>query len=197
MRVIADTREQRPFPFAKYEAQVERAALPTADYSLPGFEDRVGIERKELGDLVGCLMGPNRERFEHELRRLSAYDLKAVVVEASMRDVADGLYRSEMKPHAVLQSVLTFQVRYAVPFLFCGDRAGAEYTTFWLLAKYAREIEERMKALTKAQAKTMMEPRPKARRLFPDADLGRKKDHGRADALLLAWWARRQGIGSG
>ena len=30
-----------------------------------------------------------------------------------------------------------------------------------------------------------------ARRLFPDADLGRKKDHGRADALLLAWWARR------
>ena len=36
-----------------------------------------------------------------------------------------------------------------------------------------------------------------ARRLFPHADLGRKKDHGRADALLLAWWARRQGIGSG
>ena len=36
-----------------------------------------------------------------------------------------------------------------------------------------------------------------ARRLFPDAALSRKKDHGRADALLLAWWARRQGIGSG
>ena len=32
-----------------------------------------------------------------------------------------------------------------------------------------------------------------ARRLFPDVDLSRKKDHGRADALLLAWWARRQG----
>lgn len=32
-----------------------------------------------------------------------------------------------------------------------------------------------------------------ARRLFPDADLSRKKDHGRADALLLAWWARKQG----
>ncbi|MGE4194625.1 MAG: ERCC4 domain-containing protein [Pseudodesulfovibrio sp.] len=152
MRIIADTREQRVFSFTKYEAEVERATLPTADYSLPGFEDRVGIERKELGDLVSCLMGANRERFEKELRRLSTYELKAVVVEASMRDVADGLYRSEMKPHAVLQSVLTFQVRFAVPFIWCGDRAGAEYTTFWLLAKYAREIEERMKALTKAQA---------------------------------------------
>jgi hypothetical protein len=29
-----------------------------------------------------------------------------------------------------------------------------------------------------------------ARRLFPNAELGRKKDHGRSDALLLAWWAR-------
>ncbi len=158
MKIVVDSREQRPFPFTRYEADVERAALPTADYSLPGFEDRVGIERKELGDLVGCLMGANRERFEKELRRLSAYDLKAVVVEASMRDVADGFYRSEMKPHAVLQSVLAFQVRYAVPFLWCGDRAGAEYTTFWLLAKYAREIEERMKALTKAQAKANAPP---------------------------------------
>ena len=31
-----------------------------------------------------------------------------------------------------------------------------------------------------------------ARRLFPDASLSRKKDHGRSDALLLAFWAKRQ-----
>jgi len=31
-----------------------------------------------------------------------------------------------------------------------------------------------------------------ARRLFPAANLTLKKHHGRADALLLAWWARRQ-----
>lgn len=28
-----------------------------------------------------------------------------------------------------------------------------------------------------------------ARRLFPEVDLQRKKDHGKADALLLAWFA--------
>ncbi len=39
---------------------------------------------------------------------------------------------------------------------------------------------------TKARSLTV------ARRLFPEADLSRKKDHGRADALLLAWWARQQ-----
>lgn len=35
-----------------------------------------------------------------------------------------------------------------------------------------------------------------ARRLFPGAGLARKKDHGRADALLLAWWARGQLVAS-
>ena len=34
-----------------------------------------------------------------------------------------------------------------------------------------------------------------ARRLFPGASLAREKDHGRADALLIAWWARRQSVG--
>jgi len=32
-----------------------------------------------------------------------------------------------------------------------------------------------------------------ARRLFPDVDLSKKKHDGRADALLLAWWAKQQG----
>ena len=32
-----------------------------------------------------------------------------------------------------------------------------------------------------------------AKRLFPRAELVRKKDHGRAEALLLAYWAKRQG----
>lgn len=33
-----------------------------------------------------------------------------------------------------------------------------------------------------------------ARSLWPDAPLGRVKDHGRAEALLIAEWARRQGV---
>lgn len=156
MRILADSREQRAYAFGgpKYDATVERVALPSGDYSLPGFEDRCSIERKELGDLVSCLMGSNRTRFEKELTRLRPYECKAVVVEASMQDVRDGNYRSEMKPHAVLQSVLTFQVRYGVPFIWCGSREGAEYVTYWTLAKYAREIEERHKLLTKSQAST-------------------------------------------
>jgi DNA excision repair protein ERCC-4 len=131
--------------------EIETANLPAGDYSLPGFEDRAAVERKTLNDLVGCLMGKDRTRFEKELTRGRAYDFFSVVVEASLEDVSRGRYRSEMKPHAALQSIIAFQMRYRVPFVWAGGRSGAEYYTYWTLAKYLREIEERYKQATKAQ----------------------------------------------
>jgi len=149
--ILQDSREQRPFAFTGYDACVVVEGLPSADYSLPGFQDRVGIERKAVDDLIACMMGENRVRFSKELRRLSTYDLAVVVVEASMEDISQHRYRSDMRPHAVLQSVLAMQVRHKVPFLWCGNRVGAEYVTFWTLAKFMREVEERFKAATKGQ----------------------------------------------
>jgi ERCC4-type nuclease len=151
--ILVDTREQAPFTFSGYEASTEAAALPVGDYSLPGFTDQVAIERKELNDLVSCLMGENRERFERELARGRPYDLFVVVVEAALADVSRGRYQSEMKPHAALQSLVTFQVRYRTPFVWAGTRQGAEYLTFSLLAKYLREIEERFKLATKSHGR--------------------------------------------
>lgn len=40
---------------------------------------------------------------------------------------------------------------YALPFLLCGSRAGAEYITHGLLSKYLQEIEERYRQATKGQ----------------------------------------------
>jgi ERCC4-type nuclease len=146
-----DTREQAPYDFDKYGTTVEVAPLAVGDYSLPGFQDRVAIERKALDDLIGCLMGGNRERFGRELSKGRHYDFFAVVVEASLEDVRLARYRSEMKPHSALQSIISFMVRYRVPFIWCGNRAGAEYVTYSLLSKFLREIEERYKQATKAK----------------------------------------------
>jgi DNA excision repair protein ERCC-4 len=74
-------------------------------------------------------------------------------VEAPLSAVSQGRYRSEMKAHAALQSILTFQVRYRVAFVWAGNRAGAEYVTHGLLSKYLREISERYRQATKAQEK--------------------------------------------
>lgn len=149
MKIIIDTREQKPYTFSKHLAEVERGGLPAGDYSLSGFQDRIAVERKSLDDLIGCLTGGNRERFERELARAGSYERFAVVVESSTEDVARGRYRSEMKPHSVFQSITAFYIRYNIPFLFCGSREGSEYMTYSILEKYAYEIEKRFKALRK------------------------------------------------
>jgi len=143
LTIIIDTREQAPYQFSRWPVTVHRAGLPTGDYSIPGFEDKAAVERKSLDDLVGCLMGENRHRFERELSRGRAYDLFSVVVEADLQDIACRRYQSKMKPEAALQSITAFYIRYQVPFLFCGSRAGAEYMTYSLLSKYLYEIRKR------------------------------------------------------
>jgi len=150
MKIIRDTREQAPFTFGGYDCEVEAGTLTTGDYSLAGLADRCAVERKSLDDLLGCLTGEGRERFERELARAAGLDCFAVVVEASMQDMAEGRYRSKMKPHAALQSVLAFTVRYGVPFIWAGTRAGAEYATFHFLRHYLREASTRYESIIKA-----------------------------------------------
>jgi len=149
MIIIQDSREQKPFLFERWdEVMVQVDGLPVGDYSLPGFQDRVAIERKELNDLVGCFTS-GRDRFERELLKARHYDLFAVVVESEISDLAGGNYRSDMNPVAAVQTMIAFTVRYKVPFMFCKDRRGAEYVTYSLLQKYIHELEERYRRMTK------------------------------------------------
>lgn len=139
MIVLIDSREQMPYGFEGYDAQTERGTLPTGDYSLAGFEDRVAIERKSLDDLIACLC-VGRERFERELCRSGALDYFAVVVEAPFSDILAGRFRSRMTVNSAVESLAAFSTRYKVPFLFCGNRAGGERMTYSLLAKYGHNL---------------------------------------------------------
>lgn len=138
MRILIDTREQRPFTFHGYDCEVETATLPTGDYSLAGHESLVGIERKaSLDELVNCL-SHDRDRFERELSRARDFHLFVVIIEGRFEDLVQGNYRSRMTPKAAVASIAAFSVRYS-PFLFCGSRTAAERLTYELLAKFARE----------------------------------------------------------
>lgn len=151
MNILVDSREQAPYSFARYGVTTERTTLSTGDYSLPGFESCIAIERKSLDDLVGCLMGGNRERFERELSRSRSYECFAVVVEASFDDVRQGRYMSQMKPHAALQSITAFMVRYGTAFLWAGSRQGGEYLVHSILEKYLAEIRKRFDRLSQCE----------------------------------------------
>jgi ERCC4-type nuclease len=145
MKIVIDSNEQLPY---KFQTPSIRAKLPTGDYSLEGFEDRISIERKELNDLIKCLMNGSkndtfdRDRFERELLRGMEFDYFAVVVEASLSDIVSGNYRSKMTPKSAIQSLLAFSVRYKLPIFFCDNRAYAQRVTESLLLKYAKELEK-------------------------------------------------------
>lgn len=150
MRILIDTREQLPLDFARYEVDVERATLATADYSLQGLETIVGVERKSESDLLGSLT-QGRDRFERELARLRSYQLRAVVCETSWLRLAHGEYRSRMSPHACLQSIIGLSLRYEIPFLLVETRESAAYTVFHLFRHFLKQRTEELQALLKNQ----------------------------------------------
>lgn len=121
---IVDTREQTPWGLAPL--QTIRATLTTGDYSIVGLTgvDGIALERKSLGDLLGCI-GGSRLRFSEELERMHAYRTKAVIVECSFQEFAAGGWRlgigplrSKVDPKAAMGSVLGW-IAEGIPFLFC------------------------------------------------------------------------------
>lgn len=143
---MIDSREQAPFPFYGYDVEVVPGTLQAGDYSIPGLESLVAVERKSLPDLVACL-GRERDRFEHELDRLRGHESAAVVVESPIEALARGEYRSKLDPRAAYESVVAFMCRYRLPFYFAQDRRGAERFTYSFLRHYWRTVERRYKAV--------------------------------------------------
>lgn len=86
--------------------ELQRVTLATGDYSLPGLENVVAIERKALQDLIGTLLGgrrdsvgehaANADRFRDELTRMRAMpsgSFRCVVVEATRDDIERELFK--------------------------------------------------------------------------------------------------------
>lgn len=137
--VVVDTREQEPYAFDPSAVTVVRRALPVGDYSLPGYETTVAVERKTLADFVGSVIR-QRARFLREVRRLAEYDLGCVVVEASLEDVVAGRYRSDVSPSAVIGAALSIIVDHGVPVFFCSDRQLACRFVEGILRRYHRKV---------------------------------------------------------
>lgn len=149
MEIIADTRETNVYQFTpcfaplhlkKHYADVTvtRAKLDTGDYSLPGFESTIAVERKaSLSELVGNL-STSRERFERELQRATNLEYFYVIIEAPFNLLMAGRYKSMMNPHAAVQSVVAFMERYRIPFIFADNRMSAEYLTWSILHQFLR-----------------------------------------------------------
>lgn len=129
-QVVVDTREQNPWEF---ENSV-RIGIPTGDYSLVGMEHIVAVERKSLPDLVMSLTH-ERERFMREIDRLAELERRAVIVEASLADIAGKLYYGAATPNSLITSCLAISTERNVPIVFAGNRYLAKWCCEWLLKR--------------------------------------------------------------
>ena len=144
MLIKVDSREQLPYEF---ENPSEVGTISIGDYSIVGLENHITVERKELNDLIGCLT-TGRERFERELYKGKALDYFALVIEASLSDLINGRYKSEMNPKSAIQSLIAFSVRYRLPVWFCESREYGQRVTESLLVKYAKEVKKKYQSIT-------------------------------------------------
>jgi ERCC4-type nuclease len=143
--VLVDTREQRPLRFSS-AVLVERCTLPTGDYSIVGYTDRIVIERKAPEDLWQCC-GRGRERFESELARLRDYAIRAVVVEATIDQILATPPAGRIQPATVIRSTISWQQDFAVPFVWAGNpRNAAAWVEYSLLRLPRKEAERKAAA---------------------------------------------------
>lgn len=149
--VIVDSREQ--LPYSLQPLQSVPGSLQSGDYSLLGMERDVAIERKSVGDLIGCMTGEGRLRFLRELERLQGIRHAAVVVEGSWQHLVEGQYRSNLNPKSATNSVTSWISKFSVPFAFVGSREDGESFTRNFLYLTAKAEWERLQQFSKGVSK--------------------------------------------
>lgn len=176
--VLVDSAESQPFTFDGLRCDADKEGRPLyvptrrcclgrhpdskGDYSIEGYSDRIGVERKSKEDCWGTVLGwetdyqrernipGRRDRFKKELENLSKLDAAMVVVEASFEELLADMPEWGTKPKKhnakiFLRSIVAFQQDYKVPWLFAGSRRLAEVSAFRFLERWWMKERERVK----------------------------------------------------
>lgn len=155
LRILIDTREQRPVTFPaeiksngrKYTIEVVEATLPTGDYSVEGHGGRQGecfgiaIERKASWDEIANNVTKDRERIHREFMRLALYRQALFLIEQPRHYVMDGRMRSRIDPKALLSNVDALSMRYRVPVHYCERRDESAEVIIATIRRYLHHEE--------------------------------------------------------
>ena len=144
-KIITDTREITPWLFSSIKPMPEiiTQGLKTGDYSIFGFEESgITIERKSREDLFGSC-GKGRQRLEAEFQRMSEFQYAAIIIERSMGEcIKNPPECSKMKSKAVINTMLSWSIKYGVYIWFIEDRILAEKLCFGLFRHFWKQQME-------------------------------------------------------
>lgn len=147
VKIVIDIAEKLPWDMSPMRSIREH--LTTGDYTVSGLEDCICCERKSLEDLVQCVGGSSRARFERELKRMLAYESRCVIVEAGWNDLERGGWRSKITPKAVVASILSWTSQ-GVPFILADNRERAQTLAARFLYLSARRQYRRCREFAKS-----------------------------------------------
>lgn len=147
--VAVDSREQHPWSFRglfsdssagnlPLAVMSKVVTLPTADYSIVGFESRITVERKSLGDAFSTFTH-DRERWLRELERMAEFASAHVVIEGGWDAVIQGPLKDGGTKigKTVYRSILAWSQRFPnVHWWPMPSREIAEVTAFRLLERF-------------------------------------------------------------
>lgn len=132
--ILIDQQEKRPWEFPEYDTR--QVHLTDADYTLHGYADVFGVERKGLEDLARCC-GADRERFRDQIETdsdsLQEYSL---IVDSPRSEVRRGDYYSNIHPNSILGTADAWSERYDFDWYFEGNRYQAAKRAVRLLRKW-------------------------------------------------------------
>jgi ERCC4-type nuclease len=147
--LVQDSREQLGYQDL-FQSSCVIATLESADYTVLGLENLIGIERKSLSDLLNSLTN-NRERFERELRRARSFHKFFILLECSPSDLLVNSFGkfSQAHPRSIWGSLCTWMTRYH-PFIFGGNRESSAQLCESVLLGYAKEFFKGTERMTRA-----------------------------------------------
>jgi hypothetical protein len=144
MIIQIDTREQKPWSFAKYDG-IEGEffeKLDSGDYSLYN-SNVIIIDRKASVLELSTNLGKDYQRFCREFDRMSKYKYKIVLCEFPIEDVIDFPKTANIPPYKLkyirmngsfmLKRINEIEHKYDIQFIFSKNREEAEETALELL----------------------------------------------------------------
>lgn len=135
VKILIDTREKYPYQFIGHDTQ--KIALKTGDYSLPGLEHIIAIERKSFQDFLGCY---SKAYFREQCERLRDMPTGILLMEFYYADIPT-LFNANSRLYGAygsakgLQGKLENEIIRGSRIHFAGNRKNAESLCKTLLIK--------------------------------------------------------------
>ena len=171
--VLIDSQEKDPFAFTALKGDSKEKFRPLfvptkyqclgrhpnskGDYSLEGFEEQIGYERKSMEDIQGTVLGwpskydqanqltSRQDRFRKELENLAKLDFGAVFIEATFEEClqympAHGVKTIAENQKSFARIVDGMAFDYRVPWFWCWSRRACECRMYRMLARAYRKL---------------------------------------------------------